>query len=242
MTDAVRVGLIGDRDPASPTHLATDTALVHAAGEIGVPVGAEWLPTDSLEGRAGYLLASFDALVCAPGSPYRSMEGALEAVRFAREGGVPFVGTCGGFQHVVIEYARNVLGFAEAGHAEYDPKTSHPFVSALSCSPYGQRMKVAFEPGSKVRALYGSAGAEEEYRCNYRLDPDRRRLVERAGLRVSGVDEEGEARVLELPDHPFYVATLFVPQTGSAPGKPHPLFVSLLKAAIAPRGTASPPR
>ena len=241
MTDAVRVGIIGDRDPTSPTHRATEEALAHAADGIGVPARDEWLPTDSLEGRAGSLLAGFDALVCAPGSPYRSLQGALEGVRFAREGGVPFVGTCGGFQHVVIEHARNVLGFADAGHAEYDPGTPDPFVSALSCSPFGQRMKVAFEPGSKVWDIYRSTVAEEEYRCNYGLEPDRRRLVERAGLRVSGVDEDNEARVLELPDHPFFVATLFVPQTGSAPGDPHPLFVSLLEAAIAHRGAAASP-
>ena len=235
MTDAVGVGIIGDRDPARSTHLATDAALAHAADEIGVSVEAGWLPTDRIEGNADAALAGFDALFCAPGSPYESLDGAIEAIRFAREGGVPFVGTCGGFQHVVIEYARNVLGFADAGHAEYDPGAPDPFVSALSCSPFGQKMKVVFEPGSKVRYFYGKAESDEEYRCNYGLDPDRRRLVERAGLRVSGVDEDGEARVLELPDHPFFIATLFVPQVGSTPGKTHPLIVSLLAAATALR-------
>lgn len=242
MTDIVRVGIVGDRDPNKPTHPATDEALEHAAGALGVRVEAEWLPTEALVGRADGVLAGFDAILCAPGSPYGSLEGALEAIRLAREGGIPLIGTCGGFQHVVLEYARNVLGFADAHHAEYDPSAFEPFISALSCSPFGLRMKVAFEPGSNVRTFYGSGEAEEEYRCNYGLAPDRRRLVERGGLRAVGVDGDGEARVLELPDHPFYVATLFVPQMTSSRENPHPLIVSLLRAAIDSRERANASR
>ena len=235
MTDVVRVGIIGDRDPSKRTHLATEAALEHAAGALGVPVDAWWLPTDRIDEHAAETLRGFDSLWCAPGSPYRSLAGALESVRFAREEGVPFIGTCGGFQHVVIEYARNVLGFADAHHAEYDPYASDLFISALSCSPFGQRMQVALKPGSKVYGCYGSTEAEEEYRCDFGLDPDRRRLIEEGGLRVSGVDESGEARILELPDHPFYVATLFVPQISSSQESPHPLIVGLLRVAIESR-------
>ncbi len=168
---------------------------------------------------------------CSPGSPYRSLDGALEAIRFAREGGVPFIGTCGGFQHAVIEYARNVLGLRDAGHTEYDPDAPQLFVSALSCSPFGQTMRVRIEPGSRVHGFYSGLGADEKYRCNYGLAPGSLRLLEDGGLRVSGVDADNEARIVELPGHDFYVPTLFVPQMRSAPGRPHPLISAFVGTA-----------
>lgn len=232
MADTVSVGIVGDHDQNNLTHGATEEAFEHASVSLGLSVRAEWLPTDILKGRAPKALREFDAIFCSPGSPYRSFEGALEAIRFARENGVPFMGTCGGFQHAVIEYARNVLGMAQAGHAEYDPDAPDPFVSALSCSPFGQKMEVEVKPGSKAHGIYATMKVEEEYRCNYGLAPANRRLVEEAGLRVSGTDGDGEARIVELPEHPFYLATLFVPQTRSSLKKPHPLISAFLKASV----------
>lgn len=231
MPENVSVGIIGDHDPKNDTHADTDTALQHAARILGVSVSSHWLPTSDLEDNA-VRVGEFDAVFCSPGSPYDSFDGAIKAIRTAREGGVPFTGTCGGFQHAVIEYARNVLGYVDAGHTEYDPDTRAPFISALSCSPFGQRMPVKLEPGSRIHALYGGSATEEEYRCNYGLEPGSRELLERGGLHVSGTDPDGEARVIELPEHPFYVATLFVPQTSSSPKKPHPLIVGFLQAAL----------
>lgn len=235
MADRVNVGIIGDHDPNNPTHKATEEALWHSGDSLGVLVSSEWLPTDVLEGRAEEHVRRFDAVFCSPGSPYMSFDGALEAIRFARESGVPFIGTCGGFQHAVIEYARNVLVLPDAGHAEYDPDAPNPFVSALSCSPSGQTMRVEIESGSRAHDIYGGPEAEEEYRCNYGLEPGSRKLLERGGLLVSGVDPDGEARILELPDHSFYVATLFVPQIRSSPEEPHQLIVAFLEAALQAR-------
>lgn len=234
MADTISVGVVGDYDPANPTHAATEEALEHAGAPLGISIVTEWLPTDALEGRASEMLQGFDSVFCSPGSPYRSPDGALEAIRFVRESDVPFIGTCGGFQHVVIEYARNVLGILDAGHAEYDPDAPNPFISALSCSPFGQTMLVEVSAGSKLRGVYGGPEAEEEYRCNYGLAPESRRLLEEGGLRVSGTDTDGEVRIVELPGHTFYVATLFVPQTRSSVENPHPLISAFVKAVADP--------
>jgi CTP synthase (UTP-ammonia lyase) len=231
MERAISVGVIGDFDPGFEPHAATDAALAHAAAALGIEVEVRWHPTESLfDAEPGEVLTE-DALWCAPGSPYRSLDGALRGVRFARERDLPLLGTCGGFQHIVIEYARNVLGFADAQHAEYDPYASNLFISELSCSLAGRTMAVELLAGSRAAQFYGGTGASERYYCNFGLNPEHQRLLDEGGLRVVGVDQDGEARVLELPDRRFYVATLFVPQLSSAPGAPHPLIVAYLRAA-----------
>src|SRR5262245_33392677 len=121
MNTHVRIGIIGDYNAESHSSQAPAGAICHPADPLGLVAAVEWLPTPALDQNADSKLQGFDALWCAPGSPYQSMHGALNGIRFAREAGCPFIGTCGGFQHAVIEYARNVLGFQDAEHAEYDP-------------------------------------------------------------------------------------------------------------------------
>src|SRR5687768_1501299 len=110
MSSSLRIGLIGDFDATAPAHQAIPLALELAANELAIPVRLEWVPTEEIHTTERF--ARFDALWCVPASPYRSMDGALLAIRFAREEGLPFLGTCGGFQHAVVEYARHVLGWA----------------------------------------------------------------------------------------------------------------------------------
>ncbi|MBB5085173.1 CTP synthase C-terminal region-related (seleno)protein [Nonomuraea endophytica] len=231
MTRPLRIAIIGDLDPSFPPHQATNGALEHAAAYLGVGVDIRWVATEPLETDLAGVEAA-DVLWCAPGSPYKSLAGALGALRHGREHGVPTLGTCGGSQHMVIEYARNVLGYADAHHAEYDPYASTLFVSELACSLVGKTMSVTLTPGSQVATLYGRTEAEEQYYCNFGIDPARQATLHDGGFRVTGVDGDGEARVLELPGHPYYVATLFVPQNRSRPEAPHPLVTGLLRAAL----------
>ena len=109
------IGLIGDFDPAVPAHQAIPVAIEAAADKLRTPLAFEWIPTEDITSVSR--LAAYAGLWCVPASPYRRMDGALLAIRYARERQVPFLGTCGGFQHAVLEYARNVLGWADAGHA-----------------------------------------------------------------------------------------------------------------------------
>jgi len=231
MSWQVTVAIVGDHDPSSVTHQATDASLDHSAAALGIDLARRWVPTPDLAADARRALAGDSAIWIAPGSPYASMDGALAAIRLAREEGVPLIGTCGGFQHVVIEYARNVLGYRDAQHAEYDPNASTLFVTALSCSLVGRTMRVRLEPGSRAAGAYGTTEAEERYFCRFGLGPGRQGLLHDGGLRVSGTDAGGEVRVVEIPEHPFFVATLFVPQTGSSPGRPHPLVTAFVRAA-----------
>jgi CTP synthase (UTP-ammonia lyase) len=227
----VTIGIIGDYDAARETHQATVPAVEHAALALGVGITATWIPTERVESEVVGVLDSLDALVIAPGSPYRSLDGALSAIEHARVHDIPLLGTCGGFQHVVLEFARDVLGFDDAQHAEYDPYASMLFITALSCSPAGKTLTVHLREGTKAALAYGAQTTKERYYCNFGLNPEYVHAIADGGLLMSGVDQDDEERIVELPDHPFFLASLFVPQTSSAPGAPHPLFTALVAAA-----------
>jgi CTP synthase (UTP-ammonia lyase) len=236
------IAIVADYDPELPSHDATDNAIRHAAHALGVNFSAEWIPTDILEAHAARALKYARGIFIGPGSPYVSMQGALNAIRIARESGRPLLGTCGGFQHIVIEYARNVLGIADAGHAEYNPAAARALIRALPCSLAGKTLRIDLAPDSLARRIYGRDQIEEEYHCSFGLDPAYRAQLEAAGLRVTGVEagggdgadaeSVGEARIVELPSHPFFLGTLFMPQTRSNEGAPHPVITAFMQAAI----------
>lgn len=229
---SVRIGIVGDYHADFAPHVATVAALEHAAAKLQRAIEVNWLPTATLAQSAEPNVAAFDALWMAPGSPYNSLDGALTAIRFARERNMPLLGTCGGLQHMIIEFARNVLGFADATHAEYDPNASTLFVTPLSCSLAGKEMQVTMLKGSRAATSYGALQTVERYYCNFGLNPAYQDRLHHGGFRIVGVDADGEARILEIPQHRFYVGTLFVPQMRSEPDSPHPLVVAFLQAAV----------
>jgi CTP synthase (UTP-ammonia lyase) len=227
--ECTRIALIGEFDPTFPPHAATDVACAHSAEVLGVEVVAQWLSTTDVTVSA---LREFAGVLIAPGSPYKNLANTLAAIRYAREERVPCLGTCGGFQHVILEYARNVLGFQDARHAEYDPYASDLFVSQLECSLVGRELRIALEPGSRIAEIYGTTETTEEYYCNFGVNPSKVAMLRAGSLRITGSDVEGEVRVVELPEHPFFVATLFVPQLHSQPKRPHPLVTAFVRACL----------
>ena len=222
------IAVVGDYGAERPTHKATQQALEHA---VEPPLRFEWLPTERAAELEDAELASFAGLLISPGSPYRSMDGALRAIRVAREQGVPLLGTCGGFQHVAIEFARDVLGIEEADHEESNPDARELVIVKLPVSLAGGEHEVFFEPGSRVAAIYGVPAAVEPFFCSFGLNPAYRARIEARGLAVSGTGADGAARVFELPEHPFFVATLYVPQARYRPDDPHPLVTAFVAAA-----------
>lgn len=233
-----RIGLIGDYSPEVRAHKAIPLALQLAADKTGCGVETTWIATEALE-RGTEQLLTFDALWCVPGSPYASMHGALGGIRFARESGRPFLGTCGGFQHALIEYARNVLGFVEADHAESNRAAAMPLVAPLSCSLVGAANRIMLKEGSRISFIYGATETTERYHCNYGFNPHYQSLLEGTGLGVTGVDAQGDVRIVELVGcsssgallHPFFIATLFQPELSAFEGKTHPLVCAYLQAA-----------
>lgn len=221
------IALLGEYTPTFPPHIFTNVAIKHAQNLLDVELTADWVSTEDIDPK---LFEHYSGIWVAPGSPYKSMEKTLWAIRYARENKIPCFGTCGGFQHMVIEYARNVLGFKDAQHAEYDPYASNLFISQLACSLAGREMQLNFVPGSKVAVIYGGLSAKEHYYCNFGVNPDCIDALKQGPLSISGSDAEGEIRVIEHPDHPFFIGTLFVPQSRPISLRPHPLVTAFLGA------------
>jgi CTP synthase (UTP-ammonia lyase) len=228
----VRIGIIGDYQPAHITHTATEAALRHAADRLSVAVEITWLPTASLDPLpAGHLLP-YDALWCAPGSPYQSMDGALNAIRWAREHNQPLLGTCAGFQHIVVEYARTVLGIDDAQHAEYGDTAAPLMVTPLSCAlEPGMNLEILIDFDSRAGRIYRRRQVWEQFYCTFGLNRAYQVPLHNAGLRMVGLEPDGEARIVEVPEHRFFVGTLFVPQLNSTADHPHPLVVAFMEEA-----------
>ena len=227
-----RLAIVGDYDSTMYTHLAIDEALGHVRELREHALEWSWLATPTLAANASARLALTDAIWLAPASPYASADGALAAVRYARENSLPFLGVCGGFQHAILEFARNVAGLRDADHAESNPDAATAVIAPLACSLVGKAAPVFLDPTCRTASIYGRWRVVEKYHCNYGLNAEYRAALESAGLRVVGEDDQGDARVIELSGHPFFIATLFQPQLESASGAPAPLVRALVDAAI----------
>lgn len=229
MKGAARIGLVGDYDAAIAAHLAIPVALRLAGDEAGVSVEFDWIPTEEIADTSR--VKDFSGLWCVPGSPYRSMAGALIAIRFARENRRPFLGTCGGFQHAIIEYARNVLGWADAEHGETAPDAVRPVITPLACALVEATDSIYFRPGSRIASYYGRAQAAERYRCRYGVSREFQEALVSGPLRVGARDAAGEIRAVELDEHPFFLATLFQPERAALEKQVPPLVAAFVRSA-----------
>ena len=231
MDQRIRIGLIGDFSPQVRAHNAIPRALELASVD-STSIETFWIETSVLQDVNTNRLDGYDGLWCVPGSPYDSMQGALRAIRFARENQIPFLGTCGGFQHALLEYFRNVLGMEKADHAESNAGASLPIIAPLSCPLVGAQGTIRLLDPSKIRSIYGTNETREEYHCNFGLNPQYRSLLDGGPLSITGVDNHGEARVLELASHPFFIGTLFQPELSAFKGVVHPLIKAFVSAAV----------
>lgn len=235
MSSVVSIAAVGDRNEAVLAHRCIPRALELARTGQQPPIELEWIHTSALaQGPAP--LQRFSGIWLVPASPYASTAGALHAARFAREQGIPFLGTCGGFQHAILEFARHVAGLSEADHTETNPEAATPVIAALSCNLVEATGFVNFVPGTRLQQAYGSERAHEGYHCRYGVNTAYRQILEHAGLCFSAFDDAGEIRGGELPNHPFFIGTLFQPERSAVSGFSHPLIKRFVQAA-AGRGT-----
>ncbi|MDU8929471.1 hypothetical protein RXV86_18945 [Alisedimentitalea sp. MJ-SS2] len=224
----MRIALIGDYSAEVAAHRAIPVALQMESQARGVEVTGEWLGTKGLEDPS--VLGAYDAGWVVPASPYASFDNALEAIRYLRVHDMPFLGTCGGYQHAVVEYARNVLGHQKAGITEIDPECEMPMVSSLVCALIDEDDPVLPEPGGLIARLCGEDALQETYRCSFGLNPEHEGVFEGSDFKVAARDPDGAVRAMALAGKRFYLGTAFQPERAALKGRRHPVVTGFVDA------------
>jgi CTP synthase (UTP-ammonia lyase) len=225
----MKILLVGDYDQAVIAHQAIPRAIELAAQSLAAEVEQRWVGTAELNPQS---MPEFDALWCVPFSPYEKPEVVIAAIEFARENDTPFLGTCAGYQHAVIEYARNVLGFESAASLEDDPDTPMPVIAPLACKLYDQAEAVNIEQDSRAADIYQTERVMEEYHCGFGVNLDFVNIFENSNLRFSGHDDNGDPRLCEITAHRFFIGTAFQPERSALKQTVHPLITAFLTAAL----------
>lgn len=246
-----KIAVVGKYTGNGDAYKSIAEALVHAGIPNHAKVDIEWIESDTLETGIppAELLKGCDGLIVAPGFGSRGIEGKIEAVRWARETGLPFFGICLGMQMAVIEFARNVCGLEGANSEEMNPSAPFPVVHLLpeqkDVKDKGATMRLGSYPcnlvnGTVAHHLYGGTRITERHRHRYEVNNDFREKLSEHGMVISGVSPDYRlVEMVEIPGHPFFVATQAHPEFKSRPNRPHPLFTGLVAAALARRQAPS---
>jgi CTP synthase (UTP-ammonia lyase) len=228
------LALIGDRSPSVEAHVRIPGIISSRAAGADEPIEIYWLHSSSITSPDD--LAGFDGIWVVPGSPYANPDGVLQAVTIARTHGIPFLGTCGGFQHLLLEFARSVCGLHSVQHGETHADAEELLLVPLECKLFGEEATVIVADATTAARAMGPGPSSERYFCRFGLNPDYEQALCAQGLTISGRDEAGDARIAEITAHPFFVGTLFQPELASDTTWVHPLishFASAVRARAA---------
>jgi len=251
-TKPVRIGLIGKYIELHDAYLSVVESIKHAGFHHGASVEIDWIQAEEVEGLlAAGRLSELDGMVIPGGFGIRGVEGKIAAAAFARENNLPCLGLCLGMQVMTIEYARHVLGMADAHSTEFDPSTQHPVIDIMNdqrdVTDKGGTMRLGayyavLEPGSKVANAYGESVVSERHRHRYEFNSQYRTRFEASGFVCSGTSPDRRlVEFIELKDHPFWVGTQAHPEFKSRPDRPHPLFREMIGASLEYRAGANRP-
>ena len=238
----VEIALVGKYTALHDAYLSVVEALTHGGIENDIHVSIRWVDSEKVtDENAAEVLKGVHGVLVPGGFGDRGIEGMISAIRYARENGVPFLGICLGMQMAVVEYARHVCGLADAHSSELDPKTAHPVIDLMAdqvgVTAKGGTMRLGSYPcrladGSRAEAIYGARDINERHRHRYEFNNDYRETLTQAGLVLSGQSPDGRlVEMIELPEHPFFVAGQFHPELKSRPNRAHPLFREFIGAA-----------
>jgi CTP synthase len=250
-SEKVTIGLVGKYVDLPDAYLSVVESLRHGALDSDVRLDLRWIPSDDMDGLlAADHLVGLDGIVVPGGFGIRGIEGKIAAARHARENEIPYLGLCLGLQCAVIEFSRSQLGLVGANSAEFDPTCPHPVIDLMESqqdvSDMGGTMRLGIyatklHEGSLARTLYGKELIYERHRHRYEVNNRYRKDLEAAGMRLSGTSpDDNLVEIVEIPSHPFFVASQFHPEFKSRPDDPHPLFAGFMAAAARHRAARQP--
>jgi CTP synthase len=239
----VRIAIVGKYTALVDSYKSVQEALIHGGIANDVGVDMSWLSSDVFTSteRAEQILADFDGLLVPGGFGVRGVDGMVEAIRVARETGLPFFGICLGMQTAVIEFARDKCGLDDSHSSEFAPECVNPVISLMESQQHvtdmGGTMRLGayacrLRPGSLAAEMYGVPEISERHRHRYEFSNAYRELFEEHGMRLSGLSPDGSlVEMVEIPDHPWFIGCQFHPELKSRPTRPHPLFAGFIGAA-----------
>ncbi|MFO7155557.1 MAG: CTP synthase [Pseudomonadota bacterium] len=240
----VVIGIVGKYVELTESYRSLHEALTHAGIVGDVRIRPEYVDAQAIEAQGpDLLLRGVDAVLVPGGFGPRGMEGKIRAIRWARENRVPFLGICMGMQLALVEFARSILGLEKANSLELDERTPHPIIVPIAPPPNEKGMRLGAHPirlieGTLARSLYGEEEVSERFRHRYEFNEEYRERFEKAGMVVSGVEpSSSRVEIVELPEHPHFLAIQAHPEFKSRPMAPHPLFIGFIDAAVKYRDT-----
>jgi CTP synthase len=243
-TTRVNIAMVGKYVSLADSYVSINHALLHAGAQLGVAVKIDWIDSELIERNkeALHTLSTYDGILIPGGFGKRGVEGKIEAATYAIKHNVPYLGICLGFQIAAIAIARHICGLEDANSTEFDPDTPHPVIDLLpeqkEVKEMGATMRlgghdILLKEGTRAYKLYGKDVIRERHRHRYEFNQRYKPLFEEKGIVFSGYSDEGKRiEILEIPTHPFFIATQFHAEFTSRPGKPNPVYLGFIQACV----------
>lgn len=219
----INICLLGDYSDQVLAHRAILASMQIAEEKYKNQISYQWIETAEISQNIPFQFSNFDAVWVVPASPYNNTQGVLDVLQHIRTENIPFLGTCGGYQHALIEYAKNALFIHDADHMEINSNAKDPIIIPLSCSLIEKNEKIMVIQDSLLHQIYTNTEFEEQFHCSFGFNLDYLKKFEAQSCKFSAFNSSGEVRAFELIDHPFYIGTSFQPERNSLTGVLHPL-------------------
>jgi CTP synthase (UTP-ammonia lyase) len=228
-----KIAILGDFNPIYSTHHALNDSTRQIQKHLNTAIQFDWIATDIFEPKIVFEKNNYKGLWIAPGSPYKSMDNVIAAIEYTRNNNIPTFGNCGGFQHMIIEFAINVCGIEAAGHEETNPDSAELLIKKLACSLKGEQENLTII--NRDSFLYRTLQSETllgKYYCSYGVNEQYVETLTQNGLTFTSTSEDGHYRSFEIMTHPFFVGTLFQPALTSTEETPNPIIIEFIKKSI----------
>ncbi|WP_089603970.1 CTP synthase C-terminal region-related (seleno)protein [Acinetobacter piscicola] len=232
----INICLLGDYSDQVLAHTAILASMQIAKEKYKDQLFYQWVQTSDIAQDIHSQFSNFDAVWIVPASPYENTQGVLDVLFYIRTQHIPFLGTCGGYQHALIEYAKNVLFIHDADHAEINSDAINPIILPLSCSLIEKTEKIMVMKDSLLSQIYANTEFEEQFHCSFGFNHHYLNQFKSLSFKFSAFNLLDEVRAFELIDHPFYIGTSFQPERSALKGALHPLvehfFLSAIKYSV----------